>query len=209
MPARQQGSKTGEKGAGPRVAAKGKKKKTGKVGKRAAPARLNLRQERFVNEYLIDLNATEAAKRAGYAHRSAHTMGWDLLQKPEIAHAIRVAQEKRAQRTNITADRVLKELARIGFSDLRQVALWRPGSVELKASDELDDDAAAAVMEVSESIGPMGEKRKIKLHNKLGALKLIGQHLGMFEKQEEDTEAERGAINEFLSEVRKRRVGGG
>lgn len=156
--------------------------------------KLTPKQRRFVAEYLIDLNATQAAIRAGYSKRAAGQIGGENLKKHEIADAVQKAQEKRSKRTEITQDRVLRELAKIGFSDIRKVVRW--GNTELHvvagedenkepvpyhglaltAADEIDDDTAAAIAEVSEG----REGLKIKLHDKRGALVDIGRHLGMF-----------------------------
>ncbi len=78
------------------------------------------RQRRFVEEYLVDLNATQAAKRAGY------NPGWgrELVHKPEVAAAIEKAQAKRAQRTRVSADRVVTELAKVAFGDPRRLFSW-------------------------------------------------------------------------------------
>lgn len=78
---------------------------------------LTEKQERFVAEYLVDLNATAAAKRANYSERTAYSMGQRLLKKVEIQAAIQEAIKKRARRTEITQDMVLKELAAIAFSN--------------------------------------------------------------------------------------------
>ncbi|MCZ6860512.1 MAG: terminase small subunit, partial [Alphaproteobacteria bacterium] len=75
------------------------------------------RQRRFVEEYLVDLNATGAAKRAGYTVRSASDHGYRLLRNPAIAAAVAKAQNKRAARTRVSADRVVTELAKVAFGD--------------------------------------------------------------------------------------------
>lgn len=150
---------------------------------------LTAKQRRFVEEYLVDLNATKAAIRAGYSARTAHSVGHENLKKPEIAKAIQEAQAKRSKRTEITQDRVLRELARIGFADIRKAVAW--GSVpdgaidedgtpalypvELKPSTEVDDETAAAISEVSLT----AQGVKLKMHDKLSALEKIARHLGM------------------------------
>lgn len=75
---------------------------------------LTPKQAAFVREYLIDLNATAAAKRAGYSQRTAHVIGPQNLQKVEVAAAVKVAVEEQASRTLITADQVLLDIQRIG-----------------------------------------------------------------------------------------------
>ena len=79
------------------------------------------KQEQFVREYLIDLNAAQAAIRAGYSVNTARAIGAENLTKPDIQDAIAAAQIERARRTEITSDRVLKELGRIGFADIRRL----------------------------------------------------------------------------------------
>lgn len=86
---------------------------------------LTPKQQRFVDEYLVDLNATQAAIRSGYSRRSAAEQGHDLLRKPQVAAAVQAGQAARAERTGITADRVLTELARIAFADHRQLVEHR------------------------------------------------------------------------------------
>ncbi len=93
------------------------------------PRPMTPRQRRFVQEYLIDLNASQAAKRAGYSARSARTTGQKILHHPAVAAAIESAQEKRAQRTRVTADRVVTELAKVAFGDPRRLFSWGPGGV--------------------------------------------------------------------------------
>lgn len=142
------------------------------------------KQERFVQEYLIDLNATAAAKRSGYSAKTAHVIGQENLSKPEISAALAAAQQKRGERTEITADRVLKELARIAFFDIRKLY---DESGALKNPKDLDDDTAAALtgIDIQETVIPGGEgapvitTRKAKVIDRTGALTLAMRHLGM------------------------------
>lgn len=145
------------------------------------------KQARFVEEYLIDLNATQSAIRAGYSEKTAYSVGHENLSKPEIAAAIVAAKEARSQRTEITQDRVLQELARIGFSDLRNV-LTATGN--LASPQEWDDETAASIssVEILTKPGPIAENgerevehlAKIKVWDKNSALEKLGKHLGMF-----------------------------
>src|SRR3546814_8117 len=89
------------------------------------------KQRRFVEEYLVDLNATQAAIRAGYSKKTAASIGEENLRKPDIAKAIQEAQAARSKRTEITQDQVLKELAKIGFADIRKAIRW--GGTEVQA----------------------------------------------------------------------------
>ncbi len=139
------------------------------------------RQRRFVEEYLVDLNATGAAKRAGYSARSARNRGYRLLQNPAVAAAVARAQDKRAARTQVSADRVVTELAKVAFGDPRRLLSWGPDGVVLRDSSELTEAEAALVSEVSETrTAAGGGTRKVKLHCKLTALNALGKHLGLF-----------------------------
>lgn len=144
---------------------------------------LTAKQAAFVAEYLIDLNATQAAIRAGYSTKTAKSIGDENLSKPDVAAAVAEAIQARAKRTEITADRVLKELARIGFADVRRIF----GDDGLQNPVDMDDDTAAAIASVEVIVRrtPGDEKHvehvhKIKMNDKLGALTQIGRHLGMF-----------------------------
>lgn len=141
---------------------------------------LTPRQARFVEEFLVDLNATQAAIRAGYSAATANRAGPRLLSNVGIADAIRTAQAARSQRTAITQDRVLLELARVAFGDPRRVMSWGPEGVKLRPSTVLTDDEAAIVAEVSETRTEGGGSIRLKTVSKMEALRLIGQHLGMF-----------------------------
>lgn len=147
-------------------------------------ARLTEKQALFVAEYLVDLNATEAAKRAGYSDKTAYSIGFENLRKPEIQEAIRIAMDDRAQRTEITQDRVLRELAAIGFSRATDFARIHGNAVELTETDELTDEQKRAVAGIKE--GKYGIE--LKLYDKVHALQLIGQHLGMFGGKPSDPE---------------------
>ena len=91
---------------------------------------LNAKQQLFVEEFLVDLNATAAAKRAGYSEKTAYSVGHENLKKPEIAAAIQEAKESRSERTGITADEVIKGLKKEatlegeGSSHSARVAAW-------------------------------------------------------------------------------------
>lgn len=138
------------------------------------------KQKAFVAEYLVDLNATQAAVRAGYSAKTAYSTGQENLKKPEIQDAIQQAQCHREKRTLVTQDRVVAELAKIAFGDARDVMRWGPGGVVLVPSDILTDDQAASVAEVSESTTKDGGSIKLKRHDKVKALELLGRHLGMW-----------------------------
>ena len=141
---------------------------------------LTAKQQKFVNEYLIDLNATQAAIRAGYSKKTSGSIGEENLKKPEIQAVIEKRMKEREKRTEITQDKVIAELAKIAFADQRNVMTWGSSGVKLKDSDSLSDDDAAIVSEVSETITATGGTLKLKTHDKVKALELLGRHLGVF-----------------------------
>lgn len=141
---------------------------------------LTPKQQRFVEEYLVDLNATQAAIRAGYSKKTAAEIGAENLTKPQIVAAVAAATDARSARTGYSADRVLEELARIAFFDRRKLFRWGPDGVSLLPSDGLADADAALVVEVSETTSESGGSIRVKTADKLGALRLLGQHLGLF-----------------------------
>ena len=158
---------------------------------------LNRRQQTFVNEYLIDLNATQAAIRAGYSKHTAKEQASRLLTIVDLQEAITKASDKREARTEITADRVLKELSRIAFFDQRK--LYREDGT-LKAMHEFDDESAAVVsgIEVVETAGGAAlYTKKAKVSDKVAALGLAMRHLGMLNDKMEHS----GFVNHGLKDI--------
>ena len=161
---------------------------------------LTARQQRFVDEYLIDLNATKAAIRAGYSENGAEVTGSKLLRVAKVSEAIAKAQESRAERVHITQDRVLQELARIAFFDPRKLFTAEGNPIDIQ---DLDDDVAAVlsgldivVERTEEGRNGFSSVRKYKLTNKLGALEAAMRHLGMFK----DSLELKGGINVTISQ---------
>ena len=140
---------------------------------------LNEKQATFVQEYLIDLNATQAAIRAGYSPRTAEQQGMRLLRDARVKEAVQKAMQERNQRVEISQDRILEELARIAFGDLRDAVTWGPSGVSLKDSAELTEDQAAAISEVGETVTKEGGSTRIKRHDKVKAIELLMRHKGM------------------------------
>jgi phage terminase small subunit len=188
---------------------------------------LTAKQQRFVDEYLIDLNATQAAIRAGYSKKTARQIADQNLSKLDIKAALEKRMQSRSARTEITQDMVLRELAKIGFSDIRKVVRWgetqvrmvdgeddAPGDMvpyhglALIDSTEVDDSTAAAIAEVSQGRDGL----KVKLHDKKGALVDIGRHLGMFAAPghaELDAELKRLEVEKRRAELKLIEKGGG
>ena len=136
------------------------------------------KQKKFVDEYLIDLNATQAAIRAGYAEKNARITAAKNLTKVNIKKEIEHRMKDREKRTEITQDKVLRELAHIAYDDIRNyLEFWTDENgklqVELKPSEEID---TRNISEIQLDNG----KLKFKLYPKDNALIQLGRHLGLF-----------------------------
>lgn len=147
------------------------------------------KQKLFCEEYIIDLNATQAAIRAGYSENTSSEIGYENLNKPQIQEYLQRLMAKRAERTQITQDRVLQEYARLAFMDVRK--LYNEDG-HLKKVQDLDDDTAAAIGSIDVNIakdedGNYEAIKKYKMVDKKGALDSIGKHLGMFVEKHEFT----------------------
>lgn len=161
--------------------------------------KLTDKQKKFVEEYLVDLNATQAAIRAGYSKKTADKTAAKLVVKSCIKNAISEEIAKRSKRTEITQDRVLKELAKIGFADIKDYLQYRTEKtqiatndegepiigyreiIDIKTSEEVD---GTIINEVSIS---KDGTFKFKLYDKLSALEKMGKHLGMFTEKVDNT----------------------
>ena len=141
-------------------------------------AKLTDKQKRFVDEYLVDLNATAAAKRAGYSEKTAYSMGQRLVKKVEIQAAIQKRQAKLRGKLEITQERGLEGLAAIAFANGTDFAtINRNCLVRLAPTADLPEDRRKAVPSIKE--GQYGTE--VKLHDKVKALELLGKHLGVFD----------------------------
>jgi phage terminase small subunit len=142
------------------------------------------RKERFVLEYLIDLNATAAAARAGYGgdRRTLAATGSRLLRDAVVRAALNAALQQRAERLHIAAERVLAELAAIAFARPSDVMRITGGHLTVLNTADLPAAVLPAIAEISESTTAHGGTVKVKLHDKVPALKLLGEHLGLWRK---------------------------
>ncbi len=145
---------------------------------------LTARQSQFVEEYLIDLNATQAALRAGYSPKTAYSQGQRLLKHPDVAKAIDAAIQERTERLGLQADDVVLELRRIAFSDIIDYMEWESSTVRVKKSHEIPPEARRAIAGMSRSANGSVQ---VKLHGKVRALEMLAKHLGMYEIRREPT----------------------
>ena len=147
---------------------------------------LNPKQKQFCEEYLIDLNATQAAIRAGYSEKTANRIGSQNLTKVDIQSYITELMQIRADRTEITQDRVLKELAMIAFLDIR-TAFDSNGN--LLNIQDMPENVARAIggLDITQIKSRSNKDesdieylKRVKIIDKKGCLELIGKHLAMW-----------------------------
>jgi len=138
--------------------------------------KLTKKQQAFVAEYLVDMNGTQAAIRAGYSPKTAQPQSARLLSNVMVQAALEKAFQKKVGRIEVTVDNVVEELRRIGFADVRSVAGVTGGSVVAVNSDDWTPEEAAAVAELADT----KEGVRIKLHPKLPALESLAKHLGLY-----------------------------
>lgn len=189
-------------------------------------AKLTAKQQRFCDEYLIDLNATQAAIRAGYSPKTAEQLAYQLLQKTSVQNHIAELQKEREKRTEITQDSVLHELALIAFakaSDYARVVekdavvevdgnmvpvLDEDGNqvkyrtVEPILTDELTEDQKKAIAVIKKG----RDGFEIKPYSKIQALELLGKHLGMFTEKVEVKNTTPNAFEGLTTEELKKLI---
>ena len=145
----------------------------------AKKAKLTEKQQRFVDEYLIDLNATQAAIRAGYSVKTANEQGSQNLAKLSIQQSIAEQMAERSKRTGINQDRVVLELAKIALVKMTDIV---DSQGRIKSDASPDDLACIESVKYKESESDTGSsvEREVKIASKLKALELLGKHLGMW-----------------------------
>jgi phage terminase small subunit len=162
---------------------------------------LTPKQQRFVEEYLVDLNATQAAVRAGYSAKVANREGTRLLSNAVISLAILKRQERRAARVEVSQDQVLRELALLGFSDIGEILDFTGAAPRLRDAHGIPERARRAIASIKVKRyveGPakddeepnVVEVMEFKLWPKPQALELLARHLGMLKDRATPSEGE-------------------
>lgn len=140
------------------------------------------RQRRFVEEYLKSTNfdAKAASIAAGFSAKTAAQCASRMLKMPEVKAAIEAAIAARSTRANISQDEVIAELRKIAFGNMGSVAKWSPSGVVFKDSETLTPEQLGSVASVEETTTKDGGSMKVRQHDKVKALELLGKHVGMF-----------------------------
>jgi phage terminase small subunit len=154
--------------------------------------KLSPRQRLFVHEYVIDLNATKAAERCGYSKKTARQQGHRLLTKAYIKKAVKALLDKRTSKLVMSREEILEELSILGRSDLKHYFdIDEGGEIRAKPFDQMPKDTSRALESIKETrtiressdgkeTNVVTDKIEFATHSKLGALKLLGQHEGLF-----------------------------
>ena len=141
---------------------------------------LTFKQQLFAREYLVDLNATQAAIRAGYSPDTARSLGQRLLTNVDISKFIEAAMARRAERIGVTAERVLQELATLGFASMGDYLTTEENGNHALNFANLSREDMAAIRDVKVGRDAMGRRQiQVKLADKLPALIALGRHLGL------------------------------
>lgn len=151
-------------------------------------AKLTDKQSKFCQEYLIDLNGAKAAIRAGYSAKTADQIAFQLLKKTSVSERISFLQQNRQKRTEITADMVVSELAKIAFFDIRKIF---DDNGNLISPTQLDDSTASAISSIKSRVEKQSgeaddwaEVKEYKANDKLRALEMLAKHLGILERKQ-------------------------
>ena len=146
------------------------------------------KQQKFCEEYIVDLNATQAALRAGYCAKTVNPQGSQNLAKLSIRNEIQRLKAERSERTNIKADDVVLELAKVAFSNIEDyLTVDKDGETKLKSFEDIERNVLAAVESIKILTTKSNEGNRehtttqFKLHSKLNALEQLGKHLGLYE----------------------------
>lgn len=169
---------------------------------------LTPKQELFCREYLVDLNASQAAIRCGFSAKTARQQGARLLTNVVIAARVDELRAKQAERLDITADRVLKEWAKIAFSNLMDYFTVLPNGGAVIDLSKMTPEQGAALQEltVDEYMdggedGRQVKKIRVKLGDKKGTLDSIARHLGMFTNKDHDPLDKKDVVVVTLAEL--------
>jgi phage terminase small subunit len=164
----------------------------------------------FVDQYLVDLNATKAYQRCGFGGKNKTSTAIEASKKmndPEVQQAIWEEMEKRRATIRISQERVISELASLAFANIKDICAWTGNVISAKDSDELETIQAAAIQEVAET----KQGIRVKMHDKKSALIDLGKHLGLFwdaDGKGKDADDEANKIRKALQQMEEKTNGG-
>ena len=176
-----------------------RKEKNSSFASKVSPdAPLNPKMQLFVERYLIHLSPVQAAIEAGYSQSTAETKSGALMKQPAVAAAIKRAMDERAKRNNIDQDFVFNAVADIAKGNIGDYMTWQGRTVLLKSSEDIPHEMKALIQEISE--GENGGY-KIKLYDRMSALRLLMQHMGMLDRTRYAKTNVRGETASILNDL--------
>lgn len=183
------------------------------------PVLSNPKRERFCQEFIIDLNLTKAAERAKYSKKTAAQQASRLFRNVKIQERIVELKVARIERTRVTQDKVVKELALIGFSDLQNYITIdeNTGAIIAKGFDMMPPEESRALQSIKEDRvikeDAKGDKITVydkvsfKMHDKIRALEILAKHLGMLVERHEVTGEDGGPVKiEYILIKKKKKM---
>jgi phage terminase small subunit len=147
---------------------------------RKSKPKLSDRQEKFVEEYAKSLIGSEAARKAGYSVKGANVTGSQLLTNPSIKERLRQKMEERIAAANISQESILREIAKIAFSDVKDISSWSDNRLEFMDSENIPNEVSAGIQTITTKSSEFGNDMSIKMHDKLKALEMLGKQAGLF-----------------------------
>ncbi len=159
------------------------------------------KQQRFVDEYMVDRNATQAAIRAGYSPKGAEVNASKMLRYPKVAEAIASATQAQSERTKINADWVLERLAAEATADVADIYAENGGLKPIRDWPLIWRQGLVSGLDVDEKPGQPGQVVKVKLSDRIRRLELIGKHIGVqaFAERHEHTGRDGGPMETVLA----------
>lgn len=155
------------------------------------------KRRRFVEEYVVDFNATQAAIRAGYSAKTAQPISGELLSIPIIQKAVKAELDRLGEETGVTAERAIEETGRLAFAQMTSYLDFGPDGVLLKDIKDMTEEEIAAISEVSETVTKEGGSLRFKLHSKTTALDQLHRIFGSYK----DSLEHKGAVAIEIKEV--------
>jgi phage terminase small subunit len=158
----------------------------------------------FVTKYLQHFNGAKAAREAGYSEVAAKEIGYEILTKPHVSYALKCFFHRKIADEIKTIDQIAMRLQQIAFTNLSDIITWTPDGLTFpKAIEDLTEAQQAAIESVRFTENANGITVEVKIADRIAALKLLGQQLGMFQK----TIKHEGSMMHETYEQRRRRLG--
>jgi phage terminase small subunit len=165
---------------------------------------LTPRQKRFVAEYLVDMQPSAAAIRAGFSQRNANVSAYKLLHRPAVQAELARQQEALYAKLQMRAEDVVREYVRIARANITDFLSFDAGGVKLRPSSERTPDQLAAIAEVKSMAGQHGVSVSLKMHSKTEALLALGRHLGLFVDRHEHAVSGTAHVSFYLPDNGRR-----